>query len=357
MTTKTTILAAAILLTACDPNRSASGGYLMQPGTAIAVGSTLCAAVFDESGPRDPGSNPPSQITAAFTSDDPSVLDALDASAFSGSFGGSCSAVLKGVGEGSAKVYFDAQAATGDRSDSFAIAVRKPAQQELFHVCTGDDTAAYLVGSDIAIGYRLRDSSGATLYGVLPPASVAPAGVLSGPTFDWPETAWGETLVERPFDPRLPTDSQGFFDVTDVQPLHFTTAPQTGTARIGPTAQGRTLTAEVVREGDVDNLEVVFRNPADDKQLSFGPFSMRAGEVQNFRAFPTVGGVRLCNASLAMHMNVETPATCETLFEDNPSRYDQMVRGKASGRCRFTLTIASANGGAGVSTSAELTVE
>lgn len=284
----------------------------------IAIGAKLDIKV------EDAGSNEMDEtVVERVESADESIIKAASA--------GGDVITLEAIGAGSTEISVDAAVArTGEsESDRFTMRTAVPEVVELTHLCDTSNTAAtYLVGQkEIFLGFdmQLADGQQVVGYGYYPvvPAPATGATVLTDKkNHDFVRMETGD-------------------DVGDVV---FTS----------PVSEG-SWTLKLVEEGAIDGA------------LLEDPGSVGVGDGETYNVLPATMGARICQANLDFAIEVSTPEVCdvERLSGETLELTESITRksgwievsGKSVGDCKFSVTYAGGNAGAGATAELQVSVE
>jgi hypothetical protein len=204
-------------------------------------------------------------------------------------------------------------------TDTFDFVVG-PAQSVLTgHPCDrGADHGAYLVDSDIRIGYFYFDDED-----------------------DRPLTGYGNHPIEVDGSAQLTFDEAS----SDLLYWSFHTGSDVGEAQISSTLDDSVLTMDIVDADAIDGVRLV--DPQALEELEVG-----RDEASYF--VPTAGDLPLCFASVDFYVQPLTPDVCTAFssfraptgqaFRDNRLR----ITRRAEGECQIELSFPDLNGGEGL---------
>lgn len=286
----------------------------------IAVGAKLDVRVY-AAGTVEPGEDDAAEIVSA---------SAGDSAVFTVSNGGGNTIIVEGVGAGSSELLVTATVAGEEVSDRVTMMARVPEVLKLTHLC-GDPGRAvgfYLVGQEIDLGFGMELSDGQQMigYGYYP--------------IDVEPTA-GATLK---------TDSR---DQTFVK---LTTGAEAGQVTLSSRIDATTMTLNLVEEGAINAIALE------------APVAVAVDEQEIYTLLPSVQGSPVCQARVAFTVTTTTPDICDvTALSDTEfgQAVDALTRklnwiqieGKTVGDCAFDVTLPNASGGAGLTTSLQVSVE
>ncbi len=213
------------------------------------------------------------------------------------------------VSDGNTRIQVKGEGRDGEvKTDSVDMMARTAERIVLRHRCLPEaDTAAYLVGSPIAIGFDLMLANGDPVigYGYYPVEPTAEGMVQLDPTNT------SSTLI------RL--DTLG-----------------TGMVQLRSTIDDTTLTLVLVEEAALDGM---------DEPQPWLQSEVRAGETVLFTVRPASGGVPVCEARATLEVATSTPAVCAIRVAEDPAgetldiadRTWFEIEGLSAGTCSYTL--------------------
>lgn len=274
----------------------------------IAVGASLDLEV------RSVGDGePPVELSAAAPAEEDAEF--LEVTAFAGH-----EITVKGLAEGEPLLEVTGTDTEGEElSDSVNLLVRIPEVLKLRHTCDNDaNSAAYLVNRRAWLPFDLEMENEQPVigYGYYPATSS---------------------------DPEALTISTADSNQTHIALDMGNTA---GSYTVDSDIDDTSLTFNVVTEGQIDGIA---------EPTAFVVEDIDVGDTNSFYVVPMVANDKLCQSSITKEVTSDTPNICtvdELLQGEDDDLYEGgwfTVTGVAEGECRYTVTYAGGNGGAGVS--------
>ncbi len=274
--------------------------------TPIAVGAKLDLKVAEVGTRR-------TVTLKSATSDDAAVLAVAS---FSGD-----KFTIEGKSSGSAEISVEAEKSGGEVvTDSINMLARVPEVLKLRHTCTDDAEAAYLVDHDLQVSFDMQMKNGQPVigYGYYPV------------TFEPQDALTHDTSIKAQASLRL---------------------------RSGKTK------GEVVIKSTIDDTQakliLVEKGDIDGAKLYLGASETKVGATNVFHIIPKVGEKTVCQASLEVTAQSETPDICEVKTANSGGDVNEnpenafgwvSVTGKKVGKCNYTVTYPEAKGGQGATT-------
>lgn len=318
-----TLLAATALTTGCVSRLTGNEGNLVFSYVAddsvadfnkpIAIGARLDINV------RAAGTNDLVSLESAI-SEDPTVLDVVAAAG--------SDMTIEGKGTGNTLLAVKAKLPDGSQvSDSVNLGARKPEKLRLWHHCSNDGAAPYLVGNEVLVPYEMEMANGQPVIGY------------------------------------------GYWPV-DLAPATAATINQTNKAQqhlwleLGNTAGKLTLTSQI----DTTTLELDLVEPSaiDDALMDGGAAAKTAfaGTKHYVLIRPQTGGKTICQANTEITATSTTPDACTVSALTIERKGDGIVNawgwieieGKKVAKCSFDVTYPKAADGKGITRTFEVDI-
>jgi hypothetical protein len=279
----------------------------------VAVGAKLDLKVTDVG-----GGAPVDLTSAAF--DDPTILDVV-------SFAGN-DITITGTGDGSALLEVaGATSLDEELTDSVNMLSAVPEVLKIWHPCeVTAEEAYYLTAQTVYLPFEMEMDNGQPVIGYgYHPVTVGGDGAAA--------------INE---------------DETGAQYLGLDTTATAGTAILTSDIDDTAITMNVVDVGLIDGIEEPVAGVAED---------IDAGDTNMFYVRPQVGGVNVCQGDTAKTVTSDTPDICTVEDRDVPDSDEShefgwfAVTGVAPGTCKYTVTFAEGNSGAGASGQFEYLIE
>lgn len=284
----------------------------------IAIGAKLDIKV-EEAGSSDMDGT----VVNSVETEDEAIIKAASA--------GGDTITLEATGAGSTEISVDATLSRNGEveSDRFTMRTAVPEVVELTHLCATDsNVATYLVGQkEIYLGYDmlLKDGQQVIGYGYYPVSA---------------EPAMGVSVL---------TDKKNHDFV------RMETGAEAGDVVLTSDVGEGSWTLKLVEEGAIDGAVI--------EDLA----SVGVGEEETYNVLPTTMGDRICQANLSFEIATLTPDLCDVRLQSEEALSITksitkkagwiVVSGKAVGDCKFSVTYAGANAGAGATVEFPVSIE